>query len=212
MTVDLQTPRPATAARLDDAALDTLFRHPRTARGWADAPVDDDVLARVYDLVRWSPTATNASPLRLLAVRSPEARARLVTHMDEGNRERVRTAPLTLVVAADTDFHEHLPHLAPHRAGAREALADLPEVRERMARDNTWLQAGYLVTALRAVGLDVGPMTGMDTAGVDADLLAGTGWHAMLVLNVGWPAGSDEDAGYHPRAARLTVEQAVRTV
>lgn len=209
MTVDLVTTRPWAAAALDADALDRLFRLPRTARQWADAPVGDDVLELVHDLVRWSPTAMNTTPLRLLVVRSPEARARLATHMAEGNRERVQTGPLTVVVAADTDFHEHLPVLAPHREGAREELAAVPEVREQMARSNAWLQAGYLLAAMRAVGLDVGPMGGMDAAGIDADLLGGTGWRSLMVVNAGWPA---EDPGYHPRAGRLSYEQAVRTV
>jgi len=207
VTVDLQTPRPATAARLDDGALDTLFRHPRTARGWADAPVDDDVLARVYDLVRWSPTATNASPLRLLAVRSPEARARLVTHMDEGNRERVRTAPLTLVVAADTDFHETLPRTFPHFPGAKDVFAD-ETGREAAARFNATLQIGYFLLGVRAAGLAAGPMTGFDAAALDADLLAGTSLKSLVVVNIGKPG----ENAWFDRLPRLDVDEAVRTL
>jgi len=209
MSIDLATSRPVTGPRLPADALDALFRQPRTARRWADAPVGDDVLEQVYDLLRWGPTAMNTTPLRVLAVRSPEARERRAAHVDEGNRERVRTAPLSLVVAADAEFHEHLPVLAPHMAGMRDRLAEVPEVRERLARDNAWLQTGYLVAALRAVGLDVGPMTGMDAAAIDADLLAGTSWRTMLVVNVGWPGA---DGGYYPRAPRLAYEQAVRVV
>lgn len=194
---------------LDDDLQDVLFRSARSVRAFADAPVDDDVVAAVHDLVRWGPTAFNASPLRLLLVRTPEARARLASHMGAPNRQRVLDAPLSIVAAADTGFHHTLGELAPHMAGAAERFEADPESRVRIARDNAWLQAGYLVVGLRAAGLAVGPMSGMDAAGIDADLLAGSGWHALMVLNVGWPTSED---GTHPRGPRLDVERTTRTV
>lgn len=189
---------------LDPHDQDLLFRTARTPRELADEPVDDAVVAAVHDLVRWGPTALNSSPLRLLLVRTPQARERLASHVAEANRERVLAAPLTLVVAADADFHEHLPVLAPHMAGAAERFAADPAGRERVARDNAWLQAGYLLVGLRAAGLDVGPMSGMDAAGIDADLLAGTSWRSLMVVNVGRPTGAEHP---FPRAPRLTWEQ-----
>jgi len=193
---------------LDAAALDLLFRSARTARAWDPRPVSDEHLAAVYELLRWGPTALNTSPLRLLRVASPEARERLASHLAEGNRGRALTAPLTLVVAADANFHEHLGTLVPHLPGAKDLFAD-EDRRLAVARDNAFLQAGYLVLALRASGLEVGPMSIADPAGLDADLLAGTGWRSLLVVNAGWPA---QDNGAHPRAPRLSPEVAVRTV
>ncbi|WP_188037343.1 malonic semialdehyde reductase [Actinotalea sp. JY-7885] len=189
--------------------LEDLFVRRRTPKTWSERPVTDEHVAAVHDAVRWGPTAMNASPMRLLLVRTPEARARLAAHMAPGNRDRVLGAPLAVVVAADTRFHEHLGHLAPHVGGARDRFDPDHDGRERMARENTWLQAGYLVVGLRAVGLDVGPMTGMDAAGVDADLLAGTGQRTVMVLNVGWPA---EDATPHPRAPRLDFDVVARVI
>ncbi|MDT0166127.1 malonic semialdehyde reductase [Actinotalea sp. AC32] len=207
-TATLTTPD-GTLARLDADAQDALFRRPRTARAWSDAPVPDELVEHVHDLVRWNPTAFNSSPMRLLVVRSQDARSRLAAHMSPANRERVLGAPLTLVVAADTDFHEHLPRLAPHMPDARERFDGDPASRERLARDNAWLQAGYLLVALRAQGLEVGPMSGLDAPGVDADLLAGTAWRTLMVVNVGWPAA---EPAHHPRADRLALADVARTV
>lgn len=197
------------APRLDPTAQHALFRTPRTAREWSDAEVPDELVEHVHDLVRWNPTAFNSSPMRLLVVRSAEARARLAGHMSGGNQDRVLTAPLTVVVAADTDFHEHLDTLAPHMTGGRDRFAADPDLRERLARDNAWLQAGYLLVAFRAQGLEVGPMSGLDAAGIDGDLLAGTAWRTLMVVNVGWPAGTAEA---HPRAPRLAFDAVARAV
>ena len=199
----------APAFQIDETTQDALFRSARSVRAWSDEPVAESTVEAVYDLVRWGPTALNASPLRLLQVRSPEARERLAAHMSEGNRQRVLDAPLALVVAADTDFHEHLGELLPHLPGAAGMFSDNPAGRERLSRDNAHLQAGYVVVGLRAAGLDVGPMSGMDATGIDADLLAGTSWRSIMVLLVGYPA---LDSNTHPRGARLDFARAARTV
>ncbi|QZN85027.1 malonic semialdehyde reductase [Cellulomonas sp. C5510] len=194
---------------------DLVFRSARTVNSFADGEVTDEQVRAVWDVVRWGPTAMNTLPLRLLLVRSPEARERLVTHMADGNKAKTQLAPLSIVVAADLDFHEHLPRLAPHMAGARDTLAGAEEVRERMSRDNAFLQAGYLVVGLRAAGLHVGPMTGFDAPGLDADLFAGTSWRSIIVMNVGTEPADREGLGVpasHPRQARLDFEDVARTV
>lgn len=193
----------------DLAPSGAVFSGARTVTRFVDDPVPDDLLRAVHDTVRWGPTANNSTPLRLLVVRTPEARARLAGHMAGFNRDRVLAAPVTLVVAADTDFHEHLPTLAPHAHGAAERLAGVPDVRATMARDNAWLQTGYLVVGLRAAGLGVGPMTGMDADGIDAEFFAGSAWRALAVLNVGWPDGEGTD---RPRAPRLAWDDVAREV
>lgn len=188
---------------------DLLFRAARSVREFTDRPVEDATLGAVWDLAKWGPTAMNSGPLRLLVVRSAPARARLAAHMSPGNKDRVLAAPVSLVLAADQDFHQHLGTLAPHMAGRSDALEAAPETRAAVARTNALLQTGYLVLALRAVGLAVGPMGGLDAAGVDGDLLAGTSWRTLLVLNVGYVDG---DGGAFPRAARLDWDQASTTL
>ena len=197
------------AGLLDAATADLLFREARTAGAFTADEVPDAQLQAAYDLAKWGPTAMNVTPLRMVVVRTPEARARLAGHMGEGNRQRVLDAPVSLLLAADTRFHQHLPLLAPHRAEMVGAFEAMPEKREQMARQNAWLQAGYLIVALRAAGLAAGPMGGMDAAGIDADLLAGTGWVSLFVVNVGQAEGAQ-----YPfrRAARLDWSQATRTL
>lgn len=202
-------PRLDTAGLLDAATADLLFREARTAGTFAPDEVTDEQLRSAYDLAKWGPTAMNITPLRMVVVRTPEARARLAAHMGEGNRQRVLDAPVSLLLAADTRFHEHLPVLAPHRAQMVDSFEAMPEMREQMARNNAWLQAGYLIVALRAAGLAAGPMGGMDAPAIDADLLAGTGWVSLFVVNVGQAQGAQYP---FPRAARLEWDTASRTL
>lgn len=200
---------PAPALAVADEVADLLFREARSSSPFTDDEVSDGEIAAVYDLVRWGPTAFNTVPLRLLVVRTPPARARLAAHMAEGNRDRVLAAPLSLVVAADTRFHTHMPVLMPPAAGMADSLEGDPGTRERMARTNATLQAGYLLVGLRAAGLAVTPMSGMDADGIDAEFFADNGWKALMVFNVGRPQGSD---ALYPRGARLRYGQAALTV
>jgi 3-hydroxypropanoate dehydrogenase len=214
MTTDTLSPS-ETPLVLDEQAADLLFREARTVNTFSDDEITDAQLAAVYDLVRWGPTAMNTSPMRLLVVRSPEARERLAAHMTDGNRAKTLRAPLSLVVATDVDFHEQMPRLAPHMASVAEGLAAAPEARAAMARDNAFLQAGYLVVGLRAAGLHAGPMAGFDAAALDADLLAGTSWRSVLVINVGQAPAEHDDLptpATYPRQTRLDVTEATRTV
>ncbi|RFU38111.1 malonic semialdehyde reductase [Actinomadura logoneensis] len=199
--------RPTDALALDASAQDLLFREARTANAFTADPVTDEQLQAIYDLVRFGPTAMNSQPMRLVAVRTPQARERLLRHMSEGNRPKTATAPLTLIVAADTGFHEHLPTVFPHAAGARDAMEANPG-RAAMARFNTALQLGYLIVGIRAAGLAAGPMTGFDAEGVRAEFLEGTGHEPVAVVNVGRP-GPD---AWFPRNPRLDFDQVVTEV
>jgi 3-hydroxypropanoate dehydrogenase len=197
-----------TDTRIDDATADLLFREARTVRTFAEGEVTDEQLQAAYDLAKYGPTQVNFTPLRVLVVRSREARERLASRMSEGNQERVLTAPVALVLAADTGFHQHIGTLAPHMSHLAPVFDANVEMRNGIARNNSWLQAGYLIIALRAVGLAAGPMAIADAAGLDADLLAGTGWESFLVVNVAQAEGSQTP---FPRAARLDWDQATRT-
>ena len=193
---------------IDAATQDLLFREAHTAHAFTAEPVTDDQIRAVYDLVKYAPTAFNQQPLRVVLVRSPEARERLVRHMSEGNQAKTLAAPLTAVLAADNEFHEELPRLVPHFPQAKDAFFAQRPVREQSARFNALLQMGYFIVGLRAAGLAAGPMTGFDAAGIDKEFFA-DGEHSVLaVVNIGRPA---EDA-YRPRAPRLEYDEVVTTV
>ena len=186
--------------QIDPETADQLFRTARTARSFTSDEVDVELIETVYDLIKWGPTAMNILPLRLLVLRRGEARERLVPLMAEGNRDRVATAPLTLVLAADPAFHQHMDTLFPHAPQVQEQLSQSPEVCEPMARTNAMIQAGYLIIGLRAAGLATGPMNGMDFDAVDAEFFAENGWRSLMVVNVGYVDG---DGAPLPRLPRL---------
>ncbi|MEU8625214.1 malonic semialdehyde reductase [Streptomyces sp. NPDC048669] len=192
---------------LDPAAQDLLFREARTANTFTDEPVTEEQVQAIYDLVKYGPTAFNQSPLRVVLVRSDDARARLVTHMAEGNQAKTSTAPLVAILAADNEFHEELPALLPHFPQAKDAFFSERPVRESTASLNAALQAAYFIIGIRAAGLAAGPMTGFDAAGIEKEFLDGD--HSLLmVVNIGKPG---EDAWF-PRLPRLAYDEAVKTV
>jgi 3-hydroxypropanoate dehydrogenase len=184
-----------------------LFTAARTANSFADEPVTDDQVRAIYDLVKWAPTAMNTQPLRVVLVRSPQARERLVAHMAEGNRAKTAAAPLAAILAADTHFHEHLDELLPYVQDPAALFAD-PAGREKVARFNATLQAGYFLLGVRAAGLAAGPMGGFDAAAVDAEFFAGSALKSFLVVNIGRPG---EDA-WMDRLPRLHHDDVVTTL
>lgn len=192
---------------LDDAARDLLFREARSANTFTDEPITDEQIHAIYDLVKWTPTSANLQPLRILLLRSPEAKARLLPLMSDGNRAKTGTAPVVAILAADTDFHEQIPRVFPQRPEMRERFADAAQ-REQFARFNATLQAGYFILAVRAIGLFAGPMAGFDAAGVDKEFFAGTPLKSLLVINIGRP-GPD---AWFPRLPRLDFEDVVTVI
>lgn len=201
-----------TVPALDQDARAVLFSEAHTTNTFTSEPVDPDLVRRVYEDVRWAPTSMNIQPLRMTVLADREIREEVVTHLWEANRAKTSAAPLSLVVAYDPDWHEHLPHLAPHRTGARETFADHPDRREAMARQNTWLQLGYLILGLRAHGLHVGPMVGLDAAGVDSVVHRENGWRTLCVVNVGHAPDPEDPAAQRPRAGRLEFDQACQVL
>lgn len=194
-------------APLDERGQDLLFREAQTAYAFSDEPVTEEQSTEIYELAKWGPTAMNQQPLRILLVRSPEARARLVEHMSGNNKARTADAPLVAVLAADVDFHDHLPTVFPAVPGARDFFAD-ETAREKSARFNATLQAGYFLLAVRAAGLAAGPMGGFDAAGVDQEFFPDGRHRSLMVVNIGVPA---PDA-YRPRNPRLPHDEVVRSV
>ncbi|MBW8800622.1 MAG: malonic semialdehyde reductase [Streptomyces sp.] len=197
---------PQTLDALDDAGRKLLFTEARTVNAFAETAVADDELARVWELARWSPSAANGQPLRVLFVRTQEGKERLVRHLDEGNRAKTLQAPAVAVLAYDVDFHEQMPTVFPARGEMlRAAFADQSEKREHIAGYNAALQTGVFLLAVRAAGLAAGPMAGFDRAGVDQEFFADTSWRSHLVVNIGHP-GADP---WFPRLPRVPVEDAV---
>ncbi|RKG63339.1 malonic semialdehyde reductase [Corallococcus sp. CA054B] len=196
----------ATNTALDTDALEQLFTEARTYPGWQDRPVTEETLRRIYELARMAPTAVNSQPVRLVFVRSREAKEKLKPALSPTNVDKTMQAPVTVIVAYDTAFHEQMPKLFPARDMKSVFAAQTPEAREQSAFMNGTLQAGYVILAARALGLDCGPMGGFDKAKVDEAFLQGTGWKSNLLINLGY----GDPAKLFPRNPRLSFEDACR--
>ena len=184
------------------AALAKLFTAARTHNAFIDRPVSDELLVEALDLAKMGPTAANAQPLRVLFLRSPEAKERLRPSLSPGNLEKTLAAPVVAVTAYDLEFYEHLPFLFPH-ADARSWFAGNAAFAERTAFQSGTLQVAYLLVALRAVGLDAGPMTGFDNAKVDAEFFPDRKVRSNVLINIGY----GDDAKLFPRSPRFAFEE-----
>lgn len=191
--------------QLDDRSLDIIFREARTHTVWLDKPVSDALLQQIYDLMKWAPTSANSSPARIVFVRSAEAKQRLLPAMSPGNLEKTRTAPVTAIIAYDTEFHEKLPKLFP-QADARSWFAGNQPLIDTTAFRNGTLQGAYLIIAARALGLDAGPMSGFDNAKVDKEFFPEGKIKSNFVINLGY----GDHAKIHPRNPRLPFAEAAQ--
>jgi 3-hydroxypropanoate dehydrogenase len=158
--------------RIDEAALDTLFREARTFTKWQARPVDDQLLQELYELLKWGPTSANGCPARFVFLRSKEAKERLRPALAPLNIQKTMTAPVTVIVAYDLKFYEHLPKLFPQNPGMAKLFERTPDLVETTAKRNSSLQGAYLIMGARALGLDCGPMSGFDHAKVDEEFFA----------------------------------------
>jgi 3-hydroxypropanoate dehydrogenase len=190
---------------LDAPALDQLFRTARTYPKWQERPVTDSRLQELYDLVRWGPTSMNCQPARFVFLRSAAAKERLIPALMAGDVEKVREAPVTVIIAYDTRFHARMPELWPHDPGAEAMFATNPPLAQATATRNGTLQGGYLILAARALGLDVGPMSGFDSARVDAEFFPDGRLRSNFLANLGY----GDPGALYPRAPRLTYADAV---
>ena len=188
---------PSSLGRLSAEGRSILFTDARTANTFSDTPVSIEELTEIWELAKWAPTSANGQPMRIVFVRTPEGRGRLLPHMLAKNRDKTATAPAVAILAMDLEFHEHIPRLVPFRPEMKNAFAE-EGIRRESARFNTILQAGYFILAIRAAGLAAGPMIGFDNAGVDAEFLSGTTFCSVLVVNIGHP-GENPWFGRLPR-------------
>jgi 3-hydroxypropanoate dehydrogenase len=155
--------------RLNDDALDFIFREARTHTAWRDRPVPNEILRQIYDIAKWGPTSANSSPARFLFLRSQKSKERLLPALSPGNVDKTMAAPVTVIVAYDLLFYEKLPKLFPHNPAMREVFVNNPQIVEITAIRNSTLQGAYLMLAARSLGLDCGPMSGFDNAKVDEE-------------------------------------------
>lgn len=187
------------------ATLDQLFRNARTHNGWLDKPVADSLLGELHDLMKWGPTSANCWPLRVVYVKSPKAKARLLPLMMEGNRAKTEAAPVTAILGMDLDFPDTLPKLFPH-TDAKSWFTGNDALIDATAFRNSSLQGAYFMLAARALGLDCGPMSGFDAAGVDAEFFAGTKIKTNFICNLGY----GDPTQLFPRSPRPSFEEVCR--
>ncbi|MDI1479023.1 malonic semialdehyde reductase [Polyangium sp. y55x31] len=191
------------ANRLDDEALDQLFRNGRTHNVWLERPVEDDVLREIYDLAKMPPTSANCSPMRVVFVKSPEAKARLLAVVSAGNQEKTRSAPVTAIIANDRRFYDELPKLFPH-TDARAWFVGNEALAEKTMFRNGTLQGAYLMLAARALGLDCGPMSGFDNDKLDREFFPDGRFVSNFLVNLGY----GDATKLFPRSPRFTFDEA----
>jgi 3-hydroxypropanoate dehydrogenase len=185
---------------LSEASLDQLFRSARTFNAWLPKEVSDEQLQQIYDLAKFGPTSANSSPMRVVFVKSKAAKAKLEPFLSDGNRAKTMEAPVTAIVATDHEFYEQLPRLFPHTDARSWFVGNQPLI-DTTAFRNATLQGAYLLLAARAVGLDCGPMSGFDNAGVDAAFFAGTAIKSNFLISIGYGDASRNLFARSPRLA-----------
>jgi len=188
---------------LDENALDVLFRAARTKWEWTDEPVTDDDLKALYELVKLGPTSANCTPARFVFIRTPEGKEKLKPALSGGNIEKTMAAPVTVIVAHDPLFYQHLPKLFPP-ADAKAWFSGNPDLAEETAFRNSTLQGAYLIVAARALGIDSGAMSGFDKTKVDRAFFNESGWKSNFLLNLGHGVAEHP----FPRLPKLTFEEA----
>lgn len=189
-------------------ALNQLFIQAHTAYDFEPRPVEPALLQQVYELTKWAPTSMNSQPARFVFVQSDAAKAQLLPCLSPGNVDKTRAAPVTVIVATDMQFYEHLPVTFPPRADAKDLYASKPELASSTAARNGTLSGAYFLLAARALGLDCGPMSGFDAAKLNAAFFPDGRWQSNFLINLGYaPKGTAPER--HPR---LTFEQACRVV
>jgi len=192
------------ARPIGEEAIGQLFVAPRTHNRWTDRPLDPALLERAYTLAALGPTSMNCQPARFVFLSAPEAKARLLPALAPMNVEKTRAAPFTAIIATDTRFYDQLPRTFPHLPAAREVYASNPELAQVTAFRNGSLTGAYFILALRALGLDCGPMSGFSEEKVNAEFFPDGQWRANFLVNIGYGDGRE----LFPRQPRLPASEA----
>jgi 3-hydroxypropanoate dehydrogenase len=202
-----ETSNAAQPAKIANDTLNQLFRQARTHSAWLPKRVPAEALREVYELARWGPTSANCTPARFVFLESEAAKARLLPALAPGNVEKTKAAPVTVIVAWDTEFYERLPQLFP-QADMRSYFVGKPSLIDETALRNGSLQGGYFILAARALGLDCGPMSGFDAAKVNAEFFPDGKWKANFLCNLGY----GDRSKLFPRNPRLEFDEACRVL
>ncbi len=192
---------------LTETTLDQLFNDARTLSAWQDRPVDETLLQRLFDLLKMAPTSANCQPGRFVFVCTDEGRQRLRPALAPGNVDKTMSAPVTVICASDFEFYEKLPEYFPH-TDARSWFLGNQELIDTTAFRNATLQAGYLILAARALGLDCGPMSGFDNEAVDREFFTGAPVRSNFLVNLGY----GDPSSLHTRSPRPAFDASCRIV
>lgn len=179
-----------------------IFSEGRTHRFFTDKPVSETVLRQLYERAKFAPTASNLCPMRVSFVQSDAQKQKVIEAAAEGNKAKIESAPVVAIIACDTRFFDHVETLSPHMDAAAFRRQDL-SVLDKMAVENSWLQAGFLIAAARTLGLDCGPMAGFDKAKIDEAFYKNSPWRSLFLMNLGY----GDKARLHPRGYRFSFEE-----
>ena len=204
-TAHLTVSRPPAVTRgpISEEALDQIFRDARTHTAWLPQPVPVELLREAYELARLGPTSANSSPARFVFVTTPEAKKRLKPALSPGNVDKTMAAPVTVIVAWDTEFYDHLPRLFP-QADMRSYFVGNKKLADETAFRNSSLEAAYFILAARSLGLDCGPMSGFDAEKVNAEFFPDGKWKVNMLCNLGY----GDPGKLFPRNPRLGFDEA----
>lgn len=192
----------ARISRLDDSSIDLILRQARSHHTWTDRPVSDADLEALYEIVKMGATSMNGCPARFVFVRTPEGKERLAKAVKPTNLAKMIGAPVCTIVAYDPEFWRELPKLFPHE-DRRPHFDGKPEYSEETAFRNSTLQGGYLMIAARAMGFDVGAMSGFDNQIVDQEFFADSTWKSNFLCNIGYA----DESGLFQRLPRFEFEE-----
>ena len=193
---------------ISDEAVRQLFTEARSFSTWLEKEVSDETIHEIYDLLKFGPTSANSCPARFVFVRTQPEKEKLIACLAAGNVQKVKTAPVTVIIAFDEKFYDQIPKLFPHAAGFRDVFAKDKPLAEATAFRNGSLQGAYFILAARALGLDCGPMSGFNNQKLDDAFFAGTSWKSNFLCSIGY----GDRSKLHPRSPRLTFEETCRIV
>ena len=189
---------------IDQNAMNALFNDARTANGFIDKAVPTELLHKVYDLAKMGSTSMNCQPTRYIFLTSPAAKERVLPAMSPGNVDKTKSAPVTVIIATDNQFYEHMPKVFPNKPDAKEMFAGNAGLAAGTASRNGTLGGAYFMIAARAYGLDCGPMSGFDAAKVNQEFFPDGRFSVNFILNLGYM----DTSKLFPRNPRLSFEEA----
>lgn len=193
---------------VSNKALEQAFLNARTFNSFSKTPVPDEILKQLYELMKWGPTSMNSQPGHFVFLKTNDAKQRLNSTLLPGNQEKSLAAPVTVIIASDTQFFNHLPEQFPAIPNAKEMFATNAEFSQATAERNSSMQGAYLIIAARMLGLDCGPMSGFDNNAVDAEFFPEGRYKSNFLINLGY----GDMSGNYPRGPRLSFDQVTRII